>query len=396
MTLGHRTILALLMAARFCFGFATAFLLYIAASYFQSTQLLRDEGLFFFIISLSVLCVLLVLHRIIARYTRVRVFLALHTIALLACGMVIVRTSPMVEVLAVVMFMIVTTLLLVVYDMIVESYTNDRDDGRVHGALLTLWNAGFIIGPFVAGVVMARGGIEEIFAILLGVYAIALMIMAPVLPTLHRLNHVTRNGVISLMRRAFSFRWFQHVYGVAVILHTFYVVMVVYVPVHLLSQGFSVSQLGVVFTIALIPFLVIEYPAGLLADTRFGEREMMLLGMVFLFGSVVAMGMTAVGLPLWAWASLLFISRIGAAFVESMSEVFFYKHVDADDVGLIDVYRTAAPVAYVSVTAVVGVLFVIGGMTHIAIPLSLLVVVFVIGIYLAATMHDTPVTDRSS
>lgn len=49
----------------------------------------------------------------------------------------------------------------------------------------------------------------------------------------------------------------------------------------------------------------------------------------------------------WAWAIILFFSRIGAALVETMRESYFFKMVDAKDLSMINLFRLTTPLAYV-------------------------------------------------
>ena len=40
---------------------------------------------------------------------------------------------------------------------------------------------------------------------------------------------------------------------------------------------------------------------------------------------------------------ILFISRVGASLVETMTETFFFKQVKADDTGLLSIFRLTRP-----------------------------------------------------
>ncbi len=47
------------------------------------------------------------------------------------------------------------------------------------------------------------------------------------------------------------------------------------------------------------------------------------------------------------WGALLFVGRMGAATVETMSEVYFFKHVDAHNASLVGYFRRARPLAFI-------------------------------------------------
>ena len=56
---------------------------------------------------------------------------------------------------------------------------------------------------------------------------------------------------------------------------------------------------------------------------------------------------------LLAWAGLLFLTRVGASFVEITSESYFFKHVNEKNTGLISLFRMTKPIAYIITPAVV-------------------------------------------
>ncbi len=49
----------------------------------------------------------------------------------------------------------------------------------------------------------------------------------------------------------------------------------------------------------------------------------------------------------WLWALALFMTRVGAATIEVMSDSYFFKHIRPENEEYIGVYRSALPLAYV-------------------------------------------------
>ena len=119
------------------------------------------------------------------------------------------------------------------------------------------------------------------------------------------------------------------------LLNFFYAWMTIYVPIYLKWHiGFSWQEIGLLISIALLPFLLFQYPLGRLADKKLGEKEILILG--FLVTSI-----TLFIIPLlnttnfFAWAGLLFATRVGASFIEISTETYFFKKVSAENVGMI-------------------------------------------------------------
>ena len=95
----------------------------------------------------------------------------------------------------------------------------------------------------------------------------------------------------------------------------------------------------------LIPFPLIEWPLGKLADKKYGEKEIMTIGFALLGLSTIAL--TAImSKSVFAWALALFITRIGAATVEIMVETYFFKTVNAKDPNTLGFFRVTRSISY--------------------------------------------------
>lgn len=130
--------------------------------------------------------------------------------------------------------------------------------------------------------------------------------------------------------------------------------MIVYTPLYLHEVvGFTWAELGIVFAIMLLPFVIFEWPMGLIADKLYGEKEIMSIGFFLAGLSLLVMPFLPGALILWA--TVLFVSRVGASFVEISTESHFFKHVDSRDSGLISIFRLARPTGII-VGASLGVL----------------------------------------
>ena len=51
---------------------------------------------------------------------------------------------------------------------------------------------------------------------------------------------------------------------------------------------------------------------------------------------------------IFAWALLLFMTRVGASFIEEMSDSYFFKHVNASDSNLIAFFSNLRPAAFIA------------------------------------------------
>jgi MFS family permease len=123
--------------------------------------------------------------------------------------------------------------------------------------------------------------------------------------------------------------------------------MIIYTPVYLSKYiGFSWGEIGIMFTIMLLPFALFELPIGKLADKKYGEKEILTIGLVIMGLSTLMMSFVSVKSFL-LWTVLLFITRTGASFVEITSDSFFFKQVNTANTDEISIYRTTRPLAFI-------------------------------------------------
>jgi MFS family permease len=121
--------------------------------------------------------------------------------------------------------------------------------------------------------------------------------------------------------------------------------MIIYTPIYLHEYlNFHWGEIGIIFTIMLLPFVILSFPLGKLSD-KMGEKEMLLIG--FFISAVATLVIPFVKEPkLLTWALILFITRIGAATIEIMSESYFFKSINEENAEAISFFRNTTPLAY--------------------------------------------------
>ncbi|MEI6588255.1 MAG: MFS transporter, partial [Candidatus Moraniibacteriota bacterium] len=102
----------------------------------------------------------------------------------------------------------------------------------------------------------------------------------------------------------------------------------------------------IIFSVMLLPFVVLQYPMGFLADKKMGEKKLLIFALFIMAFSAIAVYLTNSPSAL-IWSLVMLGTRIGAAMVEILRDSYFYKRIDGDDVDLIGFFRTAMPVGYI-------------------------------------------------
>src|SRR5207249_2591358 len=140
--------------------------------------------------------------------------------------------------------------------------------------------------------------------------------------------------VLKLFATARKHKKVIDIYLVNFLLQFFFSWMIIYTPIYLHEYvGFTWSQIAIIFSIMLLPFVILELPLGKIADRVLGEKELLVTGFSIMALTTAAMTFLH-SANMVIWIGLLFISRIGAATVEIMSETYFFKQVSDIDVSL--------------------------------------------------------------
>ena len=120
--------------------------------------------------------------------------------------------------------------------------------------------------------------------------------------------------------------------------------MTIYIPLYLVTEiGFSWDTIGSIIAVGLLAYVICEWPVGILADKWWGEKEMMAVGFFIL--AITSVSISFAGTSIAVWMTLFFISRIGAALVESTTESYFFKHMKGDNAGIISFFRLLSPLS---------------------------------------------------
>jgi MFS family permease len=259
-----------------------------------------------------------------------------------------------------------------------ESTKEEKHTGELRGSYLTLANLTLVVSPTIVGLLLVGNNFSSVY-LLSALVSIPLFFIAykrlkvPESPQ----SHVSLRETFTELGQNKNIR---SVTFVQLVLNFFFAWMVVYMPIYLNEViGFSWSELGVLFSVMLLPFVLFDMPVGWLADRSFGEKEFMITGI-----TIIALSMLLVPFIVTKsfalWATLLFISRVGASFVEVTTESFFFKHVGGRDANVISFFRMTRPLSFIitpvvfaltlSFVSFVNSFFILGGLTFLGVTFA--------------------------
>lgn len=266
-----------------------------------------------------------------------------------------VSTDPTVIVF---IFILQTAVIAVVgfcFDVFLEVYSDVAHVGGIRGMYLTTLNLAWVIAPLIGSMII--GAMNDYH----GVYIAGLYMLFPLLYLVYKNfpkfkdPDYTHPSLWETFRHAMRHRDRSRLFTVNIILQTFYAWMVVYSPIYLNKvMGFNWTEIGVILTIMLIPFPIVQWPLGKLADKKYGEKEIMTIGLALLGLSTIGLA-GIISSSVFIWALALFITRIGAASVEVMIETYFFKTVDPKDSSMLGFFRVTRPLSYFMAPLIAGI-----------------------------------------
>ena len=232
-------------------------------------------------------------------------------------------------------------------DVFLESVTEDESKtGEVRGIYLTLANSSFVIAPLFVAVLLVNNNYSN-------VYLLSFFLLLPVYYFISKHFKKSKKTTIEHIRIKETISEYiknKNLYNIFVsnfLLQLFYAFMVVYTPLYLEKyMHFSWTEIGLMFTIMLLPFVIFELPIGEMADKKYGEKEFLTVGFIIMGLSTMFISFITVKI-FWIWATVLFITRIGASFVEITTDSYFFKQVDPKKSDVISFYRITRPLSYI-------------------------------------------------
>lgn len=246
-------------------------------------------------------------------------------------------------------------------DLLLEAtVAKENTTGEVRNLFNTAWNVAAVAAPLIMGALLTNTEAYSrvflagaaFFAPFVVLFAVRKLPSGPppkfshIKDTLHCIAHDRDMA-------ATTFGYF--------LLCLFYSWAPLYVPIYLHNAlGIPWGNLGWIFSIMLLPFVLVEYPAGWMADKLLGDQEMMLGGFVITGIALASIGFITSGTALAAIAVVLFVSRVGVALVESMTEAHFFRRVDEQDVNSVSVFRVLWPISNIIGPAIGSIILIFG------------------------------------
>ncbi|MCW9054396.1 MAG: MFS transporter [Candidatus Pacebacteria bacterium] len=338
----------LLYVINFIISFHLFFIVYFNSSHLKEIGFSEESLSGIYILGSAVgILGMLTFARVLRRVGCYRAALVLLSLEMFALGTLAFTQDLLISLIAFVGYLLIFPLILLSLDVFLESMTKQEGStGSIRGIFLTVTNAALIISPLAAGFLLNGDGFSKM-------YLVSASFLLPVIIIVGWYFKGFSDPVYEPLRlkdvlHDFSQdRNLRNIFLAHLVLRIFYVFMVIYTPLYLHNTiGFSLSTIGIMFAIMLLPFVLFEIPLGKIADRLLGEKEIMIVG--FLIAGATTLLMSLISIPAFAlWTAVLFATRTGASAIEITTESYFFKHVGGKDADTISLFRTLRPLSYI-------------------------------------------------
>ncbi|MDB5195605.1 MAG: hypothetical protein JWO84_789 [Parcubacteria group bacterium] len=339
----HRSILTL---GNF-FASAHFFLIiYILTPYLATFMPDSATGLVVSLGAIITLCVFPFMPHLVRRHGPRRLAIFFAMVEAFALAWLAVGPTPLPAILLVACATATTPLLDYQLDLLLEAtIAKEGTTGRIRTLFLTAGNVALVIAPLIAGLTLDSGdSYWRVFAVAASsLLPFILLMSVKRLPEGRTPNFVTLMEAYLCLLKDKDLRAVVIAHGT---LQFFYHLAPLYIPLYLHNVlHMPWSELGWIFAVMLLPFVLLEYPAGWLADRKWGDQELLLGGFVLMATAFAALALVTPDTIVLVIIIILVMNRAGAALVEAMSEGHFFRRVSETDAATVSLFRMTRPVA---------------------------------------------------
>jgi MFS family permease len=279
------------------------------------------------------------------------------------------------------------TLIVFSLDEILKIFSKDPAIGKIRGIYLIICSSAWVLAQLLFGTILGGFSFKTIYFVSFMVMMLFFLVSFLNLKNIPDPQY-DKIKSFKYVKTFFKNKNLFRAYGISFLLQFFYCWMVIYTPIYLYTHlGFDWKEIGIIFTIMLLPFSIIPFHLGKYGD-KIGERKILMFG--FTIAGLATLSLFFIsGHLLWLWALLLFITRIGAATIEVMSDAYFFKHIKPENEEFVGVYRSASPISYILGPIIAFMIFIfVPSFNFIYVILGTLMLY---GIYLSSTIRKSDI-----
>ena len=335
----------IIFLAGFLFAIPLALTSYINSSFLESFLGEYYVGIVYIIASIIAIVGLLEMPRILTKFGNRKTTILFTLLGFLSLITLAFSHNTTAIILGIIIYFISTDFLIASLDIFIEDFSKGTNIGKFRGLYLMIINFSWILAQTISGSIIAKSSFQGIYLFSAGFLFLTSIIFIFFLNDFKDPKY-TKVPISKTLKVFIKNKSLSKIYSINLILKFFFAWMVIYTPIYLFEHiGFNWKQIGFIFMIMLIPFVLVDYPLGHLSD-KIGEKKLLLVGFLItiLFTCMIPFIKTP---EVWIWAIILFGTRLGAATIEIMAESYFFKEISDRNADEISFFRNTYPLSFI-------------------------------------------------
>lgn len=335
----------IIFLAGFLFSIPLALTSYINSSFLETYISEYYVGIVYIIASTIAIIGLLKIPKILSGLGNRFTTLLFTLLSFLSLIMLAFSQNGLVVIFGIILYFVSTNFIIASLDIFIEDFSKNSNIGKFRGLYLMIINMAWVFAQTISGSIIAKSSFQGIYLFSAGFMILVSIIFIFFLRDFKDPKY-TKISILKTIKVFIKNKSLSKIYLINLILKIFFAWMVIYTPIYLYQYlGFDWKQIGLIFTIMLIPFVLVDYPLGKLSD-KIGEKKLLIAGFLItiLFTFFIPFTKTP---EVWIWAMILFGTRVGAATIEVMSESYFFKEVGEKNADEISFFRNTYPLSFV-------------------------------------------------
>lgn len=305
----------------------------------------------------------------------------------LTFGILAIAKTQWIVITVFILGLCLNTLVIFALDELLKIFSHDKSTGSIRGAYLSIINTAWILAQLASGNILRIFDFQTIYLLN---FFIMILLLAVSIYDLRKIPDPKYNKINNLnyIREFFKNKKLARSYIINCLLQFFFCWMIIYTPIYLSKHlNFSWVEISEMFAVMLIPFLILPFPLGKYSD-KIGERKMLMMG--FSITALASASLFFIKIhSVWIWALILFITRIGAATIEVMSDAYFFKHIKPEEEQFVGVFRSSPSVSYIFGPVIASfTLFLVPSFEFLYLILG---AVMLYGVYLSSTIEKSDI-----
>jgi MFS family permease len=385
---GKQITFTLVYLVSIIFTFQTLITAYSASTYLEQFIDKGLVGLVFAAAALAAIFLNFIIPNILSAIGNIKTLLLVMSILIVSSLITGAAINPLITIVAFIVYNAIYPQIYFSIDIFMETLSGDSETstGSRRGLILAIMSVAAFMSPIAMGYIVGED--SDLSSVYYVSAAVGLLFIAVIIAKFRQFFDppYEKIRVRDVIASSLKNKDLSTVMVAQFLLQFFFTWAIIYVPLYLFNNlNFSWPEISQIIAAGLFAYILFEYPIGIIADKKLGEKEMMAVG--FMIMALSSAGIFYLTSPLvGAWMILMFVSRIGASLVEVTTESYFFKQVKGHDSNLISLFRLMRPLGNL-----IGALA--GSLSLLFLPLNYIFIVLafmmVAGMFITLRIKDT-------